>query len=175
MNIKKVKSRKDYICSKCGKTIQKGEEYIRGNRFRLSPVIRCVSCNVKGYEVSSSEFVQSVGAIVEDWERETGWNHETSAIGDFESMKEEIISSLENIRDEQEDKLGNLPEQFQDSKLGELISGRIEMLEEAICSLQAIDPDPYAEFSSEDEENSQVQFLLELTNEVQTALDAIQY
>ena len=49
------------------------------------------------------------------------------------------------------------------------------MLEEAICSLQAIDPDPYAEFSSEDEENSQVQFFLELTSEVQTALDAIQY
>ena len=61
-----------------------------------------------------------------------------------------IISEIEELRDECEDKLYNMPEQFQDtSEAGILLQERIDALENWISELEAID------ISIEDDDNIQ--------------------
>jgi len=61
-----------------------------------------------------------------------------------------IISEIEELRDECEDKLYNMPEQFQDtSGAGILLQERIDALEDWISELEAID------ISIEDDDNIQ--------------------
>lgn len=124
------KSRKEYKCRKCGKVIPKGSSYYRGCLNFHPDIIRCTSCRLKSYEVTSSDYVKSVGPIVEDWRDSYSLTQEGV---------EEMISDLEEIRDEQQDHLDNMPEGLQEADTGMLLQDRIDSLESAIDELQNVD------------------------------------
>lgn len=61
------------------------------------------------------------------------------------AMRDELVSDLETLRDEQEEKRDNMPEQLQDSGSGELLQERYDALDGAISELESIDLDDYEE------------------------------
>lgn len=121
------KARNKYKCSKCNKTIEVGMPYLKATPYRQRPIIRCTSCGLKSYETSGSEYVKEVGAIVEDW-------RENYSIED--GTAEEIATTLEEIRDQQQESLDNMPENLQCGGTGEMLQERIESLESAISELE---------------------------------------
>ena len=124
------KSRKEYRCSKCGEIIPVGSAYIRGDLNFSKPIIRCTKCGLKGYEVTTSEYVRSVGPIVEDWRDSYLPNEEG---------RDSIVDELGNIRDELQDHFDNMPEGLQYGDTGQLLEERISYLDDAISELENID------------------------------------
>lgn len=131
MSIKRIsKSRKEYVCSKCGEVIPIGSSYIRGQVNFGPTIIRCASCSLKRYEVTTSDYINRVGAIVEDWRESYSAN--ISGI-------DELVSDLEEIKDELEERLDNMPDGLRDGDTGCLLADRIDNLESAISDLESID------------------------------------
>ena len=131
-NIKRVGSaRKTYVCSKCGKEIKPGDSYLRGSIWmKKTPVIRCTSCGLKGYELSTSSYVQSVGAIVEDW---------MDNYGICDGVWDALADELEAIRDTCEESLENMPEGLQEGDVGQLLQDRMDALDDAADTLRDMD------------------------------------
>ena len=123
------KARKETKCCKCGCVIEVGMSYLKATPYRQRPIIRCTKCGLKSYETSGSEYVKECGAIVEDW-------RENYDIAD--GTAEDIASALEEIRDQQQDSLDNMPEQLQDGDTGCMLQERIESLDCAIEELNNI-------------------------------------
>ena len=131
------KSRKEYKCSKCGQIIPIGSSYLRGDLNFSKPIIRCTKCGLKPYEVTTSEYVRSVGAIVEDWRQ---------LYSPDEDGRDNIVDDLGAIRDELQDHFDNMPEGLQYGDTGQLLEERISYLDDAITELEEID------FEDNDEE-----------------------
>lgn len=127
------KSRKECKCSKCQKVIPVGSKYYRGTINFNPDIIRCQSCGLQSWEVTTSDYQLQVGEIVYRWQE----NYGAANIDTVQS----IVSDLESIRDELQDKLDNMPEQLQDSDTGMTLQDRIESLESAIDDLEGIDED----------------------------------
>lgn len=120
-------SRKEYRCSKCGSIIPVGSPYVYGSVFRRrTPVRRCLKCGLKSYELSTSEYTKSIGAIVEDWERDYGVE---------DGVWLAIADALQEVLDETQESFDNIPYQLQDGDTGNLLQERIEQLEQAIQEL----------------------------------------
>lgn len=127
------KSRKECKCGKCGKTIPVGSKYVWGQRFKApNKTIRCTDCGLESYELSGSEWVQSIGAMTNDFGTTYGYSEDGIA---------DAISTLEELRDNSQDSYDNLPENFQYGEQGELLENRVEQCDEAIDSLESIDID----------------------------------
>ena len=104
---------------------------MRGSVFRQrKPIIRCPDCGLKPYELSTSDYVRQIGAIVEDWVE----NYVTDA-GDYDGLGEAIANDLQEIMDSCEESLENMPEGLQEGDVGSLLQERIDALEEAISQL----------------------------------------
>ena len=144
-----LKSRRDYVCSKCRRTIPKGSSYYRGELNFMPSIIRCSSCGLKWYEVTTSDYIRDVGAIVEDWQ-------ESFAVQD--GVWEEIASNLEEIMDGCSERLENMPEQLQEeSEAGQRLQERVDGLESATdelrdCSMEEFLQAGYEELTEEDQE-----------------------
>lgn len=122
------KSRKENRCGSCRELIPVGSKYFKGVLRFQKPIIRCVKCGLKHYEVTTSDYIRNVGRIVEDWHL------------DYDVMDgvwEDIADALQEIRDECEEKLYNMPEQLQESDNGQTLQERIDSLEAAIDGLQS--------------------------------------
>lgn len=76
---------------------------------------------------------------------------------DFDSFKEEILSEIESLRDEQEEKRSNMPEQLQDSSSGELLQERYDALDSWHSEIDGIEVQDFEEESEDDNEESRVQ------------------
>lgn len=126
------KSRKETKCSKCGQVIPVGSSYVYGTPFHRPKVVRCISCGLKSYELSGSNWVQTVGEIMEDFEKVYGYTEDG-----IDSVKD----ALEELRDTCQDSFDNMPEQLQYSENGELLESRIEQCEDALNELDSIDVD----------------------------------
>lgn len=125
------KSRKEYKCSKCGEVIPIGSRYYKGEINFGPTIIRCSDCGLKSYEVTTSDWVMNVGQLLDTW---------SSEYTICEDGVNDIISAIEEIRDEQQDRLDQMPEQLQESSAaGELLSERIDACENAISDLESID------------------------------------
>lgn len=124
------KSRKECKCNKCGKIIPVGSKYYKGE-INFGPTIRrCESCKLEGWEVTTSAYQLQVGRIVYKWE-------EDYAI-DADGVSN-IISDLEEIRDEVQERLDNMPYQLQEADTGMILQERIDALDSAISELESID------------------------------------
>lgn len=136
------KARKEYICSKCQRTISQGETYKKITAMYSAPRIVCNDCKVPRSELTSSEYLA--------WLYDLQDTFEINDESDVESLKDE----LENQRDELQDRYDNIPESLQDGDAGTLLQERIDTLESAISDLEQIDFDEIDQDDDEtDDEN----------------------
>lgn len=130
------KSRKECKCNKCGEVIPIGSRYYKGE-INFGPTIRrCERCGLEYWEVTTSDYQLQVGEIVYKWHE----NYNADSVG-----IEEMISDLEYIRDEVEERLDNIPQQLQEADAGMLLQERIEALEDVISELENIDEESIKE------------------------------
>lgn len=153
------KSRKEYTCGRCGKKIEKGQPYLRGELNFARPIIRCPKCGLQHWEVTTSDYQLSVGEIVYRWRE----NYEVSEEG-----RDSIIADLEEIRDEQQDRLDNMPEGLQQGDTGMLLQDRIDCLESAISDLESIDFEDDFDDDLDEEERAE-----KYREEIESALNNI--
>jgi len=149
------KARKDYL--EAG--IKKGESYYWW-KFNFSSTIHRSKTAPRRSQLTQSDFLSQVYDI-EDRIAEIDYDN-------FEDEKDSIISDLENLRDETQEKLDNMPEQLQEVGSGEILSNRVESIEEMInelegCDLDEIDED---EIRNEVEQNKDIE-----ESERQSAID----
>lgn len=137
------KARKERKCSKCGKVIEVGQPYKKGVINFHPDIVVCSECPLKSYEVTTSEYCKNIGAIVEDWSDSYGVNDSTA---------EEISGELDNMREECEDALENVPDNLKEAPTAELLQNRIDQLEEAISNLDDIDTDSLRSEAEEEAE-----------------------
>lgn len=143
------KSRKEYKCSKCGKVIPVGSKYYKGEINFGPTIIRCSDCKLEAWEVTTSDWQLATGAIINRWEEDYGLH---------DSTPEELRDEIENIRDDQQERLDNMPESLQGSDVGQLIQERIDACDAAIDELDNIDidslkADALSEYMGDDEDS----------------------
>ena len=131
-----TKSRKEYRCKKCGKVIPAGSRYYKGEINFGPTIIRCTECGLEPWEVTTSDYQLRAGEIVYRWRE----NYDTSEDGIAS-----IISDLEELRDELQDRLDNMPEGLQEGDIGQLLQERIDALDSAISDMESIDIDTIQE------------------------------
>lgn len=126
-NVKTQKSRKEYKCGKCGRTIKIGEEY-QSVRMMYQPIkVRCTSCGFKRSETVSSEFAARVYDIQDDLSIESQ--------DDIDSL----VSELEDLESETRDKYDNMPEGLQQGDVGMLLESRADSLSSAVSEIQSLE------------------------------------
>lgn len=123
------KSRKEHRCNQCGNSIPVGSDYYKGEINFGPTIIRCNKCGLKSWEVTTSDYLLAVGPIVEEW----GEHYSLDASG-----VEDMISELESIRDDVQERLDNMPESLQYGDVGSQLQDRIDGLESAISELEDI-------------------------------------
>lgn len=126
------KSRKEYKCSKCGKVIPVGSKYYKGEINFGPTIIRCSDCKLEAWEVTTSDWQLSTGAIINRWEEDYGVS---------DSTPEELRDAIEGIMDEQQERLDNMPEGLQEGDVGQLLQERIDACESTMYELDSIDID----------------------------------
>lgn len=130
------KSRKEYKCNKCGKVIPAGSTYYKGEINFGPTIIRCQECKLEAWEVTTSHYQLVVGEIVHKW---------ADNYGISEDAIDNMVSDLQDIVSELEDKLSNMPEGLQEGDVGQLLQERIDTLEDVISNLGALDIDSMKE------------------------------
>ena len=124
------KSRKETKCGKCGKIIPVGSPYVYAEPAFRPRIVRCTSCGLKPYEVSSSEYVQTIGSLKDNWMTDCGCD---------EDGIQSVSSTLDELKSELECRLDNMPEQLQECDSGLILQERIDALDDAINELDSID------------------------------------
>lgn len=128
--ITKQKARKQWRCSKCGKTICVGESYY-ALRYNYNPVVRrCSVCGFAPWENTSSQYKRHIGRIKEQVNRMEEYD---------EDFCIELVADLEDMWDELDTNYGNLPDNLQYSNLGLTLEERKDTLEAAIDELNALE------------------------------------
>jgi hypothetical protein len=136
------KARRDY--PEAGETlnIKKGDSYYwwkfrRGGKHfsRTAP---------KPSQLTQSDFYQKVYSLQEEHQSPP------DSICEVETERDAMVEGLNNIKDEEEGKLDNMPEGLRDGNSGQIIQDRISALEDAISNLESADcsfepPEPKGE------------------------------
>jgi hypothetical protein len=77
-------------------------------------------------------------------------------VDDFESFRDEISSAVQDICDECQGSLDNMPESLQESPTGELLQNRVNACESAISEIGGMEaPDEWREIIDQEEERQQ--------------------
>jgi hypothetical protein len=96
---------------------------------------------------------------------------DTYATGDdLSSERDDIVSEINSLADEQEEKRNNMPEQLQDSGSGETLQNRYDSLQEWASNLEGVDcdVDDITDESSEVEKEAHTERLQEIIEELQS-------
>ena len=88
----------------------------------------------KPQQLTQSDFLQQVYDI-NDEIGDLEWSE------DLQVSIDEIIERVTELRDEQEEKRSNMPEQLQEVGTGEMLQNRMDSLDEMIDELESVDPD----------------------------------
>lgn len=150
-------------CSKCGTLIEKGQPYRWWKFMRGGKFIRCNSakCLPRPSDLTRSDFWKAIYSIQEE---ELFTNSE-----EFESDRDTAVSDLQNIRDETQEKLDNMPQGLQEGDTGQLLQERIDALESAIETLEGTDLE-IADDLDDSQRESRVE---EISSELSDALQNI--
>lgn len=141
-----TKARKQYKCEKCGRIINIGDEYNNwGGRFLGGIHHYCKYCKPKLSQLTSSEYLKSIYEIQE--------KVESYVIGrdtaeEYYQFVLEIIDELNEIKENLEEKMDNIPENLQFSETYSLLEERLSCVESVIEQLE--DLDNYDTFSRDD-------------------------
>ena len=146
-------SRKEYKDSFTGETISVGESYYWW-AFRFQP--RKVSkAPPKPSQLTQSEFWQTVYGIQEEIE-------DMVANDTMADQLDTVKGEIESLRDETDEKLGNMPDNLQNSQTSELLQSRVDSLQEWYDNLDGIDTDIEEGLSDEDKEKRYQEILEEI-------------
>jgi len=150
------KARKEYECCKCKSTISKGEIYQKITDMYSKPKIVCNNCVISRSELTGSEYLS--------------WLYDLQDTFRFYSSDEvdELIGYLEEQKSELEEKLYNIPEQFQDGEPAAILQERIDGLEEAISQLEQLDFNENEEGAEPSEE--EIKGLLDEAEQILSAI-----
>lgn len=96
-------------------------------------------------QLTQSDFLSRVYSILE-------YIEDMTTDSDFESSKEEILTWVEELRDEQEEKLNNMPDQLQYAPTGELLQERYDSLDSAYTEIDIIETEINEEEFEPDED-----------------------
>ena len=88
----------------------------------------------KPKDLTQSDFLISLYSIEEEIENFIASDKES-----FDAQKEDILSQIEQLKDEVDERLQNMPEQLHYSPTGELLQERIDALDEWYNELEAIE------------------------------------
>lgn len=88
-------------------------------------------------QLTGSEFLSTVYAVQES----LGDCSADDDRDDIKSCVEEVISELNNLKDETDGKLSNMPDSLQTGPTGELLQNRVDELDSMISELESIDLD----------------------------------
>lgn len=72
-------------------------------------------------------------------------------LSDVESLRDDLVSDLEMIRDECQEKFDNMPEGLQQGDTGQMLEERVSAMEEAISELEGVDCDDSVDADPKDE------------------------
>ena len=73
------------------------------------------------------------------WDLQDGWRNDDEQ-REIEDIVSDIVSVLDEMRDECQESLDNMPDSLQYSPTGELLQERIDSLENGVSELEGIDP-----------------------------------
>ena len=116
--------------------IKKGESYYwwQANRFTGKQYSKT---QPKPSQTASTDFERTIFSLQERIDADEFFTSAESAVDDIS----EITSEIESMRDEEQEKLDNMPEGFQQGPTGERIQERIDQAEQIISELESIDVD----------------------------------
>jgi hypothetical protein len=156
-----VKARKDYP----NEGIKKGDTYYKWSKRVGGPYSRGVTYRSKTYpkpqQLTSSDYLigvydaQDAISNIDVPNKEDGTTPDLD--GAAESIKSEIenvVSDLETLRDETQEKFDNMPEGLQQGDTGQLLEERVSNVDDWINELQALDA-PEREEGQSDEDYHQ--------------------
>lgn len=135
------KARKEYVCNKCGKPIHKGDQYFKIEAMYAKTKYRCCDCKPERSELTSSEYL----SWLYDLQDHVSERYDLRS----EEGKDELYSELENMRDDLQGHLDDMPEQLQAVGSGEILSTRIDSLDSAMSTIEDL------EFPDEEDEEFQ--------------------
>lgn len=128
-----VKARKDY--PDIG--VKKGEMYYWwALKTQRGGIKRRSKTPPRPSDLTLSEFKGTLYGAQESFEDQLG---AAESFADLESAREEFKGELETLRDEQSDKLSNMPEGLQQGDTGQLLQSRYDELETMISDLEGVD------------------------------------
>lgn len=128
--VKEVKLRKPVKCDRCRKKLKPGDRAIKWKtrngfaRFSSTLHARCLGCRPKPSELVSSDFVRAM------MEMEESIPSMVESVDDARALLEELQSSIEGLKSDEQDKYDNMPGSLQQSPTGQLIEERIAKLDE---------------------------------------------
>ena len=157
-------------CSLCSKEIATGEPYYWW-QFAFAPKsIRCDNHPPKPKDLTRSAFW---GTLLGIQEEDFSGAEDTDAV---ESLRDDVVSQLEDLKSEIEGNLSNMPDSLQQGSTGELLQERIDALDEAISNLQGVDCTAAEPDDDDDDEAKQEQLdarLQEIRDDLTSALGDI--
>lgn len=108
--------------------------------------------NISKTRPKDSELTQSpyLAAIYDFTDELNDVRGNVSDVDDLQSFRDDIVSRLEELRDEQEEKKSNMPEGLQEGPTGELLQERYDSLDSAIDEINSVDLDDYDEPDEDD-------------------------
>jgi hypothetical protein len=162
--VQTLKANKDYP----NEGIKRGDTYykwsLRFSRYGKGTTYRSKTYP-KASQLTSSAFMQSVYQAQEQLAGIGLSENLDDSPDDIKSEIESVISDLESLRDETDEKFNNMPEGLQQGDTGQLLEERVENLDSWISDLQALEvPERDDGQSDEDFKQALEDFLEEISN-----------
>jgi gas vesicle protein len=120
------KARKDNPVCKAGESYYWWKFRYGGKHYSLT--------RPRPSQLTQSAYYSGIRGLMEQIE-----DTEVNDNDDFTSLRDEVSSELETIRDECQENLDNMPEQLQDAPTGELLQERIDACENAQSEVECAD------------------------------------
>lgn len=115
--------------------VKKGESYYWWKiKLQRGGLLKKSKTPPKRSQLTMSEFYGTLYDIQDETHFEAAGD-----FADLTSMRDDIVSQLEELRDAQQEKLDNMPEGLQQGSTGEMLQERYDALDSAIDELNGVD------------------------------------